>query len=165
MAIQDKMEGISTRYVEIIAYRDGHIAWKGHDKGTDLEVRRIIQGRENGDRLDLQIKSVLAKYVQERNESIVYDIEVKNFNDLVRRKKRSKLLPFLLVLFVFPDNENEWLKIGEDITELRKCAYYYDVPDDEDVSGNAASKRISIPKSNHVSLGFFNTLFQLHYDD
>lgn len=74
------------------------------------------------------------------SETIAYDLEIKNYNDLVRRKRereqQNACFPLVLVLLALPREESRWLQIVEDKTVLEHCCYWYAV-DTTEPSENA----------------------------
>ena len=65
----------------------------------------------------------------------------------------------ILVLFILPEDENEWVRIdnAEEII-AKKCMYYY-VSSDTILSDNSSTKTITIPKTNLIKIGTLKDLF------
>ncbi len=159
-------ENLSRRFIEIIANRKGFITTKpDQDYGVDLivtEVNQIIRDGKrrflSGRSVELQIKATTR--VEYEVDLIKYDLEVKNYNDLIDKKKY--LTKQILILFVLPENEEEWLTLTEDQLIIKKCAYWY-YPEENERSSNDEKIRIKIPKSNLVKEDFFTNIIEENY--
>lgn len=121
-----------------------------HDYGVDGTIREIrydpFCGRVPSLTMDYQMKASINW--EQRDGYIIYDLEVKNYNQLISRlKDRASNTPFLLILLCLP-KEEEWLSICSEEMKLRKCCYWYTVSDSDDYSDNSSTVRIKIPVSN-----------------
>lgn len=165
------MEELSKSYLETIANGTGYFNSVSRDYGTDLTIRKASYCSHNkryltmGKIVDIQVKAVTEKYVvgldDDNVDSIKYALEVKNYNDLVRRANEAGICaPLILCVVVIPTNKDEWytLNVGELI--IRKCAFWYKVPVGQNESQNSSSITITIPKKNIVSKNFYNELFE-----
>ncbi|MBN2892212.1 MAG: hypothetical protein JXL97_10115 [Bacteroidales bacterium] len=66
----------------------------------------------------------------------------------------------MLILFVLPSDNTDWLNISDKELILKKCAYWY-LPDKKELSTtNSSTKRISINKNNYISNETLNNLFE-----
>lgn len=81
---------------------------------------------------------------EHRGEQVVYDLDGKNYNDLVSRVPEAN--PFILILLCLPREVSAWLVSGETELTLRHSCYWYR-PQGEAVP-NQSSKRVLIPRSN-----------------
>ncbi|WP_425592731.1 DUF4365 domain-containing protein [Brevibacillus parabrevis] len=94
-------EGLSRAYVTALAHSAGmNCSIREHDYGIDgtfHEIRINKNGRrcENGFRIDFQLKSCINRNVS--NDYITYDLEAKNYNDLVDTDIGA---PRLLIVFL-----------------------------------------------------------------
>lgn len=109
----DIMEEISKSYLEVIANRNGYFNSIHRDYGTDLTIRkaRLCPTRKRylttGKAIDIQVKAVTEPYIRDYSDTtknqIKYDLEVKNYNDLVdRANENGSVIPLLLAVFVMP---------------------------------------------------------------
>jgi len=154
-------EQLSRRYVEALANRCGYIASKpDQDFGVDLNVQHVERvdrcGRNarylnSGFALDLQLKAT--KNVVFRNDSFVYGLETKNYEDIRRRQFKGGV-PIILVVFVLPKDQQDWLTLSKDEMILRKCGYFHIV------DGNEKRRRrhvkLVVKESNSLSMSFFD---------
>jgi len=56
--------------------------------------------------------------------------------------------PYILILLCLPKDREEWLSISPEEIILRKCCYWYEVSEGDDISGNERTIAIKIPKNN-----------------
>jgi hypothetical protein len=120
-----------------------NIAVSEHDYGIDGLIKDVANhdGRhfENGFGINFQLKS--SSNVEFKNGQLVYDLESKNYNDLVFE---TAMLPNILILFVMPHDEDAWLCIEREKLTMQQCAWWYSLVG-LPTTDNAESKRISIP--------------------
>jgi Domain of unknown function (DUF4365) len=109
-------ELLSVAHVQAVAARSG-VSISNFDKdfGVDGTFRQIatIGNRSftSGYALDFQLKAS-TRYAVE-SEYIVYDLEVKTYNDLVQRRLSSDATPCILILKVLPSDSEQWLTTTE----------------------------------------------------
>jgi hypothetical protein len=170
MTNNDIMEEISKGYMELIANRTGYFNSTSRDYGTDLTIRKakLCPTRKryltSGKAIDIQVKAVTESYIRgydnDEESFIKYDLEVKNYNDLVEKaKENGSIIPLILVVFLVPLNDNEWIVLELEELIIKKCAYWYQIPPNSISSNNSSSVTIGIPKTNRVSLEFYDQRF------
>ncbi len=145
-----KKEALSEAYVRAVVAKAGYNFGKyDHDMGIDgiiKDVREINGGyRAVGFGIEFQLKSSWT--VTFENGDLVYDLEVKNYNDLISWDGSN---PAILILFVMPSDENEWLDSSEQRLEIRHCAWWCSL-DGLPRSTNSSTQRIRIPKAQVFS--------------
>ncbi|HFA49805.1 MAG TPA: DUF4365 domain-containing protein [Bacteroidetes bacterium] len=127
-----------------------------------------------GNTIDVQVKSTTQKRAKitkdKHGESVIkYDLEVKNFNDLVFRYKtfkKRRVKPLLLVLLVLPEKKSEWVKlsIGDSApkkhVQIGGVAYWYYPDENLNFTKNKEKIRVHIPTKNKVGFDFLNDLFK-----
>ena len=168
MTRNDKMEELSRDYVLTIAHNKGFFDYNGRDYGTDMLIRKALRRQENkrtrylssGKAVDVQLKSVLEHNVTYSGDIVKFTLEVKNYNDLVdRSNENGATIPLILVVYIIPSDENDWVKCTSDGTLLKKEAYWYRLPSGTSRSGNTTSVTIDIPQGNRVTEEFFPNLW------
>jgi len=117
-------EGLSRAYVLAVANRAGfNIAKSEIDYDMDGMFREVIirENRrvESGFSIDYQLKSTTN--VKFAGEFIKYKLESKNYNDLVETNIAT---PRILILFVLPKDDSQWLNINYQSTILKNCAWW-----------------------------------------
>ncbi len=164
------MEEISKSFLETIANRQGYFNSSSRDYGTDLTIRKanLCPTRRRylttGKAIDIQIKAVSQRYVRHYDDPsksyIKYDLEVKNYNDLIERaNENGAFIPLILAVFVMPESNDEWLSLNEEELILRKCAFFYQIPTGAIPSENSHKIAIEIPKVNRIGLDFYTNIF------
>lgn len=139
-------EGLSRAYTIAVAHRAGFNYSKPEfDYGMDGTISNV-KIRENrrvsgGHSIDFQLKSTVNYEVDNKNNCIVYDLEVKNYNDLVDDDVGT---PRILILFTLPEDRTEWLNITPDATILKNCAWWCSLRGNS-ISDNNSKTRIKIP--------------------
>lgn len=165
-------EQLSRHFVELVASRSGFkCASVNPDHGCDLHITRALYVEINGTRrlldtgeiLHVQLKSTCESSVVETADAIKYDLEAKTFNDLVHRRNQATVRPLILVLLVLPDDQNEWLRIEPGELLLRRTAYWYYPEAGLDYTENTSKVRITIPRTNVMTLDFVREKFAEHF--
>jgi hypothetical protein len=141
-----KAEALSMAYIRAIAAKAGvNIYRPEYDFGVDMSFGKVVQrdGRRCADTSSMpvpfQIKA--SKVWELRGDTIIYDLEVKNYNDLVN----STIL--VLILMCLPSTSDEWLRQDEECLSLHKCCYYWRPSSGQAETLNSEKKRIYIPRS------------------
>lgn len=151
ITLQHTEECLSLAFVHALAGRAGVslAAQRVHDYGIDGTFRsvKIIGKRrvETGYAVDFQMK---ATTTWEHNGSeVVYDLEAKNYNDMVQRDGAAT--PCILILLCLPSDHENWIDADEDRLILQRCCYWTQL--DGDPSPNSYTKRIFIPRKNALT--------------
>ena len=95
--------------------------------------------------VDFQVKSTTNYF--ERDENIVYDLRVENFNVLVQNDNA----PRILILFVMPPGREDWLSQTPEQLCLRRCAYWVSLMGREP-SQNQRTERVDLSTSDVFSV-------------
>jgi hypothetical protein len=152
MTEQHIKEQLSRAFVKAIAADAGFILREyeldyGLDgKFSEVEYNIYDEGHkrfcETGFGIDFQLKATTD--IEHKNEHIIYDLEAKNYNDLVKTNVGT---PRILILYLMPKERNEWLKVNSSSTTMQKCAWWCSLKGGLPTS-NSQSKRIKIPDGN-----------------
>ena len=122
----------------------------------DIDDHRIDGSIKSVDRginqVDFQLNSTTR--FQVRNGVILYDLRVENYNDLIREDD----LPRVLILYLMPDDEDEWVVQSKDELCLRYCAYWVFLMG-QSRSGNVSTERVSIPTANMLDIAGLRNMF------
>lgn len=155
---QHIQEDLSKAYIQAVAARAGvnlSLGAQSHDYGVDGTFHQVhvvpLSGGgtrrfASGFSLDFQCKA--SSEWAEEADHIVYDLEVKTYNDLVYRSSLANAAPMILVLMCLPKDERLWLSLTEDELLLRRCCYWHRLSGIE--SGNASTKRIRVPRPQRL---------------
>ena len=140
-----KMQKLSIAYVRAIAAKAGaNVSNPEDDFGIDISFGKMIE--RNGRYTDtgcipLHAQVKASKNWEKREDVIVYDLEVKNYDDMVTSNHKC-----FLILMCLPQTIDEWLDQNEEHLQLRRCCYYWR-PSDLMETTNTTTKRIFIPRS------------------
>jgi hypothetical protein len=146
-----RQESLSRAYIQAIASQCGlNCSFRAFDYGIDVTLH-VIQQRdrryvETGFNLDIQAKSTHEATVTDSH--VLYDLEVKNYDDL---RNPNVGTPRILVLLVQPETESEWTDETEEELRVRRCAYWLLIKGWEPTT-NTSTIRVSIPRANRFSI-------------
>ena len=131
-------EQLSRAYVRAVIFRAGFRLSNPEidDHGIDGTV--IDPDRRGLNRVDFQLKSTTQYEI--RDGAIVYDLRVEDYNRLIIEDD----VPRVLILFVMPDDDGQWLLQNEDELCLRKCACWVSLMG-EPRSRNSSTQRVLVP--------------------
>lgn len=160
-------EAISKKFIGLIASKCGYCTSEpSQDYGRDLSVIEVgcriendkSRYSETGRELKFQLKATTENTVTVTSDFIKYDLDAKNYNDLIER--RNSKTPLILVLFILPTNNVEWLSVSENELVAKKCAYWY-LPETGALrTPNTGTKRVEISKNNLITSNNLNSLFE-----
>ena len=144
-------EQLSWAYVRAVIFRAGYRLNLPvvDDHGIDGTVGSYSAGVN---RVDFQLKSTTDYEIRDR--SIIYDLRVENYNQLIKEDD----LPRVLILFLMPDDPDQWLTQTQEELCLRKCAYWVSLMGMAP-SGNRSTVRVSVPLSNMFDLNGLADMF------
>lgn len=167
MTLEQQKEQLSNRFIGILAVNNGYLIDKPElDLGIDYQLKKTktyttINGstRHTVDSryIDIQLKTTTISSIIEEEDLIKYDLEAKNYNDMIDRMSDG-IAPLILILFVLPENQSDWVDIDENEIRLRKNAFWYRPESGATMTPNSSTKRISIPRSNMLHLNCFDNL-------
>ena len=146
---QSRQEDLSIAYILAVVAKAGY-DWSragSHDVGEDLEIINIIKTGNKifkpGPNLYIQAKSSQNFEISEDGKYIKYDLEVDSYNKLIIAEQR--VYPIILILYCMPTDEDLWLNISENETNLKYCGYWVSLRGKPE-SANKRTERIYIPK-------------------
>jgi Domain of unknown function (DUF4365) len=159
---EQKKEMISREFVRILAHAHGFkIMEPAPDHGVDMVVCPVAERTEPSGKvryldsqykLDFQLKATTVHSVGDEEDNIRFDLEAKNFNDLVAR--RDDILPLHLVLVVLSEAPPTCVDVDERRIAVMGRAFWYLPDTDEIPTENVATVRIRIPKANLLGHDF-----------
>jgi len=135
------------------------------DEGVDLAVRELTyrdvgdkrRYQDSGFQIDIQAKSTIRRSIRMTEGFISYDLETKNYNDLIQRRNGRYYVKLILILVVFPNDLNACLEVNEKIV-LDSGVYWYFPSEDETETANESTQVIKIPISNKFTVDSFQHL-------
>jgi hypothetical protein len=111
------------------------------DAGTPSGTRRVNTGYP----LEFQAKATYDWEIKDGH--VMYDLEVKNYNDIVLRSPAETML--ILILLCLPKEAKEWHNTDQDETVLRHCCYWHSFSGEP--TDNTSKKRIKIPVEQRLT--------------
>ena len=160
-------EAVSREFLRILAYGHGFkVIEPSPDHGVDMIIYPVFrrsghsgQSRflDSQHKLDVQVKATTLAGVIDMGDFIKFDLEVKNFNDLVYR--RNEMLPLHLVVVVLDSAPPRCLDVDERKLCLACTAYWFLPEKRARTSLNSRQVRITIPKANRLGAGFVRDRF------
>jgi len=150
MTPQHRQEALSLAYVTAVAARAGMtFSLPSHDYGTDLWLHEVEEDdderMQTGWGYRIQLKSTTIATLEPN--AVVYDVDRRTYEML---RGGRQLNPILLVVYVMPPNEADWLDQNETRLELRSCAYWISLHD-QPATTNTTSVRVRIPRTNQFT--------------
>lgn len=174
MTENDIKEQISLAFIDAIrSYNGYNTSYSKNDYGIDFTLRRVIRRNEGdsyrfyqtGEAIDFQLKCTTQdKVLSSKANHIDYSLRFANYKDLIIRREESTI-PLILIVFILPQNTEEWVTVSESNLLIQKNAYWFrpragtQIP----TKGKNSKVKISIPKRNLISRNSFNILFNKFY--
>ncbi len=171
-------EQLSIHYLGALASWAGHLMKlpTGNPTGVDVTISGFqkvkITGRtrhiDTGKAIDIQLKCTARKKLSFPVTSFKYDLKVKNYNDLVWRRKFAGEVhanPLLMIILVLPLEKRDWVSLKanspllEGFLTLGGAAFWYFPNDEDDFTKNKMTRRIDISIRNKVDLEFVRNIF------
>ena len=134
-------EQLSRAYTRAVIFRAGFrlSSPEVDDHGIDGTV--VDPNRRGVNRVDFQLKATTLYQIG--NDAVVYDLRVEDYNRLIVDDD----VPRILILFIMPSDDAQWLVQNEDELCLRKCAYWVSLMA-MTRSPNSSTVRVYVPVAN-----------------
>lgn len=151
ITVNHQKESLSRSLIQAVAGRCGMAcSFSDFDYGIDVTVNDVSERMDNDKRryiesgftIAIQAKSTTTATLED--DDVVYDVEVKNYNDL---RDPNVGTPRILVLLVLHDDEREWLALTEEQLIMKRSAYWHSLKG-EPPTANDSTIRIRIPRTN-----------------
>lgn len=144
MPLNAKKENLGRAYVRTVIASVGlNCSTDENDYGLDGTIKGVSErnGRyhNNGFSIEYQLKS--SWDVTFEDDVLVYDLESKNYNDLVLWEGTC---PAILILFVLPREEEQWVDFSAEGLTIHNCAWWCSL-EGQQPTDNKDTKRIRIP--------------------
>jgi hypothetical protein len=161
---QLQQEGLSMAYVRAIAAKAGYnVEFRKTQYKVDgtFHIVRKINGsmEESGYPLDFELKSAMATQFSIADSKVKYDLDVGNYNQLVRRAGDDNAVRQILILFCMPIKNDEWISITENELIVRKCCFWHQLHK-EKITENESKIRIEIPTAQQFTPEVLDQIFQ-----
>ncbi|WP_373262365.1 DUF4365 domain-containing protein [Hungatella hathewayi] len=153
MTEEHKKECLGAAYTRAVVSSAGfNLCVSEHDYGFDGKILDVEYdeeyGRysESGFQIDFQLKSTVCYEI--KDNLIIYDIEVKNYRDLIKINPGN---PRILILYLMPRDKKDWVVNDKDKMILRYGAWWYSLKGMPETDNNDR-KRIKVPLDNFLSV-------------
>lgn len=146
-------EQLSRAYTRAVIFRAGfrRSIPEVDDHGIDGTI--VDPDRRGVNRVDFQLKATTHHEI--RDDAIVYDLRVANYNSLTINDD----VPRVLILFIMPVDDSQWLHQSLDELCLRKCAYWVSLMG-MPRSRNSSTVRVEAPVTNVFDQNGLRDMFQ-----
>ena len=134
-------EQLSLSYVRSVVFRAGFRLSTPDVDDHGIDGTIVNPERRGINRVDFQLKATTKYGIGPT--AISYDLRVEDYNRLTLDDD----VPRILILFIMPDDEEQWLAQSEDEICLRKCAYWVSLMG-LPPSSNSSTVRVSVPSAN-----------------
>lgn len=157
-----RMELLAKAYVRAIAAQAGCACDEFEsDFGIDILIRGIVhldnRYVDSGGLLEIQLKSTTTASVRIADGLIHYELLRKSYDRLRMEAKHRPIS--LLVLYVMPENEDEWMIQQPDRLTLQHCCHYMSLQGYPAIT-NPSKVVVEIPERNVFSVAFLQQLLR-----
>lgn len=87
-----------------------------------------------------------------------FNLEGKNYNDMVQRNAQPGAVPLILILLCLPDSIAQWLQISPEQLVLRRCCFWHRLVGAP--TENTTTKIVDIPISQLLEPQTVTTLLE-----
>ena len=150
MPITKRKEALGQAYVRAIVAKVGYnITTYENDFGLDGTIKDVDMrdGRYHGNGFSIEYQLKSSSAISFEDGYLIYDLESKNYNDLAAWEGGT---PAILILYVMPENEEDWVNFSVDGLVIKKCAWWCSL-EGNPTTDNERTKRIRIPVSQVFS--------------
>jgi len=148
-------EELSKACLQAVVFKAGY-NWSRPQVDTYGIDGTIVAPAQRGvKRVDFQLKATTRYEI--RGSDLAYDLRVADYNRLVLEDD----IPRVLLLYVMPEDPEQWLAQSEEETCLRRCLYWLSLMG-RPASSNVSTERVYVPRSHFLDqAGLVNMFHQL----
>lgn len=134
-----RMERLSLAYIRAVA---SHSGFDLTERNIDVDSidGEVISTFGRRPQIGFQAKATGRDVLAE--QFVSYPLSVKNYNDL----RVDTVCPRILIVYVMPRDELEWLVSGEDALQLKHCAYWISLRGRPDTT-NTSTVTVQLPRA------------------
>ncbi|MCM1985593.1 DUF4365 domain-containing protein [Methanococcoides seepicolus] len=158
----DIKEYLSASHINAITSIAGAKAeMKFRDHGVDGSFRALTNPYgtrilDSSFSVDFQAKSTVNWTL--KDDYVIYNLEVKTYNDMASRHSASYASPLILILLCLPKEKDKWVSISEDQLVMTKCCYWHMIKGP--MTENKEKITIRIPCNNLFEPGIIKELLE-----
>ena len=138
----DIKEGLSHAYLDAMAARAGCQVQRYYPDRDGVDAS-VLANRNTNARIDVQIKSSSRDLWVRDRSAISFPLDARTY-DLLSTDRRS--MPVILVVFMLPDNDQDWLRVDPETTTLRHAAFWTFLGGAEPLNGRS-TVNVLVPRS------------------
>jgi hypothetical protein len=124
LSSSDIQEQLSLAYLHAVASRAGFSVEEIRKDRDSIDLKVCARGLLADDAVltspELAIQLKATARAQGSEDRLSFALPKKNYNDLIA----PSLVPRILVVFVMPEDESQWLTLTPESLVLRRCAYW-----------------------------------------
>lgn len=160
MESSKQKEYLSLAYLRALAAQ-GKIYFSIEPEDSDsidvkLKKKIIYDGKSIDSDIGIQLKATNSSNLyRETDDEIIYDLKVKNYNDLRGFTTTKKYL----ALLILPESEEEWVEQDIEKLIIRRAMYWTSLAGKPDVS-STTTVAVHIPKTNVLDSETLNKLLE-----
>jgi Domain of unknown function (DUF4365) len=150
------LDELATAYVQAVAaYAGVTIAISRADYGIDGTLHHIVRARREkspgykfipeGFPVEFQLKGTTVALF--RDDRVMYDLSVRNYNLIVERP--TVAVPLFLFLVCFASDENNWIDLNDDQLVLKASAFWW--KQSAEPTKNTSTIRIEMPITSRLT--------------
>jgi hypothetical protein len=150
------LDELATAYVQAVAaYAGATIAVSAADYGIDGTLHRIVRAKREkspgykfipeGFPVEFQLKGTTVAVF--RDDRVMYDLGVRNYNLIVARPRVA--VPLFLFLVCFARDENNWMDLKNEQLILKASAFWW--KQSAEPTKNTSTIRIEIPITSRLT--------------
>ena len=134
-----RKERLSIAYIQAVAARAG---FDLVEPRIDIDSVDVMLKSTTGMRPQIEVQAKATSIDVLSDDSVKFQLPRKNYDDL----RADTITPRILVVFVMPENSDEWLGQSENELTLRKCAYWLSLHGYPS-SSNSSTITVSLPRT------------------
>jgi hypothetical protein len=143
----DKKEELSRTYIQAVSAKVGFSTEKITIDRDSIDViircNSKLDALSEFEKVTLEVQAKATSNPNEQNGIFKFPLPIKNYNDL----RSNSMAPRIIVLYVLPDRNENWVTMDEEKLVLQRCAYWVSIKGKPE-SNNSTSVTIDIPKDN-----------------
>ncbi len=155
MDINQQKEQFSFAYIRAVATVAGYKVTREEvdDDSVDLTISETGgSGTVRSPKLDLQAKCT--ENLNCDNGKILYDLKVKNYNDL---RNDNVLVPRILILVIVPPDIEDWLHQSDSELTMYRCGYWVSLRGQSETD-NTNTIRVGLPRTQLFSVASLRSI-------
>ncbi len=159
MTENEQKQQLSVAYVHAVAASAGYACQATIVDDDSVDVTIAAKGRVHSQsvlrspRLEVQLKASSQSILKETD--VAFPLPVKNYEEL----RCETMIPRLLVVFLLPDAQGDWLEQTEEQMITRRCAYWRSLLGFPDTK-NKTNVTVYLPRTNCLTVESLRTMME-----